>query len=256
MDAVRCREMEPAIRRLWLGLLLAWAHAALADEALYRLPWPDGLRYMFTQAPRGRVSTHIAVENLHAVDIGMPEGTRVLAARAGVVDGIEAGHDPGADEDALTEYGNFVRVRHADGTVALYAHLRHGGVAVRLGERVEAGTLLGFSGASGNTIGAQLHFGVARIELRDGRQDLVSLPPRFYVGQPPIVFEPRAGLIARARYDGPAERPYTALETPPLLPWTQRSLTPQEEMSAWLGLFAWFAAGLGGMVWFWWFSRR
>ncbi len=248
--------MEPALRRLWLGVLLAWAAGAFADDPLYRLPWPEGLRFMFTQAPGGRITTHIAVENLHAVDIAMPADTPVLAAREGIVDGTEARFAGDPDEEPLTPYGNFVRVRHADGTVALYAHLRYAGVAVRVGERVEAGRLLGFSGASGDTERAQLHFGVARVEQRDGRDDPVSLPFRFYVGRPAIVFTPRAGLIALAGYSGPAERPYTALDRRPLVEWKPRALAPEEEMRAWFELGAWLAFGLAGMAWFYWFSRH
>ena len=248
--------MEPAVRRLWLAVLLAWAPGAFADDTLYRLPWPEGLRFMFTQAPGGRISTHIAVENLHAVDIAMSPGTPVLAAREGIVDGTEARFARDADEEPLTPYGNFVRVHHADGTLALYAHLRYAGVAVRVGERVEAGQLLGFSGASGDAEEPQLHFGVARVEQRDGREDLVSLPLRFYVGRPAIVFKPRTGLFAVANYSGQAKRPYTALNSPPLVEWKARALAPEEEPLAWAQLGVWLAFGLAGMAWFYWFSRH
>lgn len=248
--------MEPAVRWLWLGLVLAWAPGAFADDTLYRLPWPDGLRFMFTQAPGGRISTHIAVENLHAVDIAMSPDTPVLAAREGIVDATEARFAGDPDEEPLTPYGNFVRVRHADGTVALYAHLRHAGVEVRVGERVEAGRLLGYSGASGDTEDPQLHFGIARIEPQDGRDDLVSLPFRFYVGRPAIVFTPRAGLFAVADYSGPAERPRTALDSRPLVEWKARVLAPEEELLAWAQLGAWLAFGLAGMALFYWFSRH
>jgi murein DD-endopeptidase MepM/ murein hydrolase activator NlpD len=246
--------VEPACRRLFLGLLLAWAQGAAAGEALYRLPWPEGLAFKFTQAPGGRITSHISVENLHAVDIAMPEGTPVLAAREGVVEATESRHAASPEEDPATEYGNIVRVRHEDGTVALYGHLRHAGVAVQPGERVKAGTLLGLSGASGDTLAAQLHFGVARIERRDGREDAVSVPFRFYVGNPPIVFAPRAAFTALARYSGPALHPYTALDAR-FAPWKLPALGPGDEPLAWLGLAAWLAFGLAGCWWFWRFSR-
>jgi murein DD-endopeptidase MepM/ murein hydrolase activator NlpD len=248
--------MEPAIRRLCLLLLLAPSQGGWAEEPLYRLPWPDGLSFMFVQAPGGPRLSHISAENLHAVDIAMPGGTPVLAAREGVVDATEARHAATAEEEPLTEYGNFVRVRHADGTVALYAHLRHAGVAVLDGERVGAGDLLGFSGASGDTLRPILHFGVARIVRTDGREDPVSVPFRFYVGRPAIVFAPRAGSIAVAHYAGPAAPPHTALDAPRLVTWQPRGLTPEEEKYAWLALSVWLAFGVAGVGTFWWFARR
>src|SRR5678810_311152 len=128
---------------LAIGLLCA---AAASAEELYRLPWSEGLSFMFTQVSDGRITTHITKATLHAVDIAMPEGIAVLAARAGVVEAVEARHGAGADDGPLTYEGNFVRVRHADHTAAIYAHLRHQGVAIIPGERVAAGQLLGYSG--------------------------------------------------------------------------------------------------------------
>jgi len=244
----------PACRRLFAGLLLACAQGAAADEVLYRLPWPEGLAFKFTQAPGGRIISHISVENLHAVDIAMPEGTPVLAARDGVVEATESRHAASPEEDPATEYGNFVRVRHADGTVALYGHLRHAGVTVQPGERVKAGTLLGLSGASGDTLHPQLHFGVARIERRDGREDAVSVPFRFYVGSPAIVFAPRAGFTAVPAYAGPARHPYSALDMR-VAPWKLPALAPGDEPLAWLALGVWLLAGIAGCWWFWRFSQ-
>src|SRR5690349_15130874 len=100
-----------AIGVLWTAL----AHA----EALYRLPWPDGLSFMFTQAPGGRITSHFTRATLYAVDIAMPEGVAVLAARRGVVEAVEAAHGANPEEEPLTYEGNFVRIRHGDGTAAI-----------------------------------------------------------------------------------------------------------------------------------------
>ena len=53
------------MRAAWLVIGLAWAACADA-ETLYRLPWADGFRFMFTQAPGGRVTTHFTKARLHA----------------------------------------------------------------------------------------------------------------------------------------------------------------------------------------------
>lgn len=53
--------------------------------------------------------------------------------------------------------GNHVIVRHEDGTVAVYAHLRRGSVAVKPGQRVEVGDQLGEVGNTGNSSEPHLH---------------------------------------------------------------------------------------------------
>lgn len=140
------------MRGAWLALGILWA-AAAAAEALYRLPWADGGSFMFTQVPVG---------------ISMPVGVRVVAARDGLVEAVEQDHGASAEDEPLTYEGNFVRVRHADGTAATYAHLAHRGVAVAAGHAVKAGDLLGYRMARGD-------FG-ARHVLRRGAAGSLCAP--------------------------------------------------------------------------------
>jgi hypothetical protein len=72
------------MRATCVAIALLWSAAAGAEEVLYRLPWSEGLSFMFTQVSDGRITTHITKATLHAVDIAMPEGMAVLAARAGL----------------------------------------------------------------------------------------------------------------------------------------------------------------------------
>jgi murein DD-endopeptidase MepM/ murein hydrolase activator NlpD len=60
--------------------------------------------------------------------------------------------------------------------MALYAHLREGGVLVRVGQRVARGQEIGLSGNTGFTSGPHLHFAVQA--NRDMR--LVSIPFRMF----------------------------------------------------------------------------
>jgi hypothetical protein len=53
--------------------------------ALYRVPWMEGRTFIIGQAPGGRMVTHLSAASREAVDIPMPEGTPILAARAGIV---------------------------------------------------------------------------------------------------------------------------------------------------------------------------
>lgn len=60
-----------------------------------------------------------------------------------------------------TQYtGNHVTVAIGDGKYALYAHLAPGSVAVKKGQKVVAGQLLGKLGSSGNSDAPHLHFQV------------------------------------------------------------------------------------------------
>src|SRR5687768_15190546 len=151
------------MRLACLAAGLLWL-ASAAAETLYRLPWAEGRSFMFTQVPGGRITSHFTKATLHAVDVAMPEGVPILAARAGIVDAVEARQGKTRDEEPLTYEGNFVRVRHADGTAATYAHLKYDDIAVAVGESVEAGQLLGYSGATGDVDYPHLHFVVTRTQ--------------------------------------------------------------------------------------------
>lgn len=238
-----------------LAIGLIWA-ASSAAEVLYRLPWPDGLSFMFTQVTGGRITSHFTKATLHAVDIAMPEGVPVLAARAGVVEAIETHHGASPEEDPLSYEGNFVRVHHADDTAATYAHLRYLGVAVAVGDSVAPGQLLGYSGFTGDVLEPHLHFVVTRVQKdSSGWREDVSVPVKFYVGVPAVAFLPRAALRVTANYSGAAEAPRTPREARPLSPWRRPALDPGEELRAWCLVALWFACGVAGLVWFWRFSR-
>ena len=215
-------------------------------DAVYRLPWPEGQSQMFIHAKGA--NPHFNKRDLHAVDIGLPEGTSVLAARAGVVEAVEEGEGRGREVEPASFEGNFVRVRHADDSYATYAHLAQHGVRVRPGEYVEAGQLLGYSGASGEVERAQLHFGVSRFEKNAaGRWEEVSLPVKFSVGEPPYVFEPYTGMLATPAYGRPAERPRFASETPRKHE-PELTLTAEEELVVWLRVCMFFLFGVTMMI--------
>jgi murein DD-endopeptidase MepM/ murein hydrolase activator NlpD len=234
-----------------LAIGLVWAASAGA-EILYRLPWGDGLSFMFTQVPGGRITTHFSKATLNALDISMPEGVPIVAAREGVVEALEGRYG----EEAPTYEGNFVRVRHADGTAASYAHLRYQGVSVALGETVRAGQLLGYSGATGSVDAPHLHFVVTRLERNSaGWLEEISLPVTFYVGAPPVPFSARPALRVTANYSGAAETPRTPGETS-LFPRKLPRLEPDEEPAAWGAVIVWLLCGVAALGWFARFAQR
>ena len=148
--------------------------SAVAAEPSYRLPF-DARRFSVGQVPEGRFS-HQDPENRYAVDFTLPEGTPVLAARAGRVIELASGFSGhGLDPERDRQRANVVRIRHADGSMAVYAHLQQDGVRVRMQQWVEAGQLIALSGNTGYSTAPHLHFVVQR---RQGSA-LVSLPVQF-----------------------------------------------------------------------------
>lgn len=55
-------------------------------------------------------------------------------------------------------FGNWVKVKHADGRELYYGHMKKGTVAVKVGDKVTCGQKLGQVGSSGYSTGAHLHF--------------------------------------------------------------------------------------------------
>lgn len=122
----------------------------------YPLPWRGG-PFQLSQGANGRYS-HYTPRSRHAVDIAMPVGTPILAARNGTVVKIENAQQGRGSQPA----GNFVRMLHDDGTMGVYLHLQPGTVSVREGQRVSLGTEIARSGNTGNSSGPHLHFVVQR----------------------------------------------------------------------------------------------
>jgi murein DD-endopeptidase MepM/ murein hydrolase activator NlpD len=88
------------------------------------------------------------------------DGT-VYAARDGIVDNQPLVEPPRpSSPSAADTYGNYVIVRAGDGTFVHYAHLQQNSVAVKTGQLVRRGQVIGRLGNSGNTNGAHLHFNI------------------------------------------------------------------------------------------------
>lgn len=72
-----------------------------------------------------------------ALAFSAPAGTDVYAARGGVVVALEEGESTNASEpSSSSSVGNWVSIRHEDGTYGFYFHLAQNGVQVEVGDRV------------------------------------------------------------------------------------------------------------------------
>jgi murein DD-endopeptidase MepM/ murein hydrolase activator NlpD len=109
---------------------------------------------------KGRITSRFSRRRFHpilkryrahlGIDFGARSGTPVHAAASGRV--IFRGRTRG--------YGNLIKIRHQDGYVTLYAHLKSFKKNVRRGTRVKQNRVIGYVGSTGLSTGPHLHFGL------------------------------------------------------------------------------------------------
>ena len=112
-----------------------------------RMIWPVNGAVSSGFGKRGRRSIHTGI------DIPMPKGTSIRAARDGVVKLVASAKSRG-----FRGYGNVVIVDHGGGIVTLYAHCLD--IKVRKGQRVRQGETLATVGCTGRATTNHVHFEV------------------------------------------------------------------------------------------------
>jgi murein DD-endopeptidase MepM/ murein hydrolase activator NlpD len=131
------------------------------ERFAYTPPIPAQTAFKITQGFNGSYSHHTG-SSRYAIDIGMPIGTGIRAARGGEVVKVQDVHGEGGNSTAYRSQTNSVYVLHDDGTFGVYAHLRKGSALVKPGQHVRAGQLIAQSGNSGYSTAPHLHFAVLR----------------------------------------------------------------------------------------------
>ncbi len=145
------------------------------DSVRYSVPFGRGVKFVLAQGFNGPF-THTGAQSRYAVDLGVGEGTPVLCAREGIVMMVERDfYGAGLDKEKFGSRANHVRVLHADGSMAIYAHLKLESASVSPGQRVRRGQQLGLSGNTGFSTGPHLHFAVQV----NRAMELTSVPFRF-----------------------------------------------------------------------------
>ena len=86
------------------------------------------------------------------IDFAAGTGTPVVAPADGVV--VEARRWGG--------YGNWLRIRHANGLESGYGHLSRYGSGIRAGQRVSQGQVVAYVGSTGASTGPHLHYEIWR----------------------------------------------------------------------------------------------
>lgn len=104
--------------------------------------------YFIRPIKGGRRTTGIHGHN--GVDLAAPAGNRIYAAASGTVVISRVGYNGG--------YGNYVVIKHPNGTQTLYAH--NNSNLVSQGDYVKQGQVIGTVGSTGRSTGPHVHFEV------------------------------------------------------------------------------------------------
>jgi len=145
---------------------------AKPDGAALASPFAAFDSQKITQAFNGRFS-HQHDGSRFAIDIALPVGTHVVAARSGIVVQTQGKFVMGGVSSTyFLDKANSVKVMHSDGSFAAYVHLLPDSIVVKPGDHVTEGDLLARSGSSGYSSGPHLHFAL----LVAGASQLMSIP--------------------------------------------------------------------------------
>jgi murein DD-endopeptidase MepM/ murein hydrolase activator NlpD len=110
---------------------------------------PVSFRRISSRYNRARLHPILGIVRRHeGMDFAADPGTPVMAAGDGIV----------ARREWSGGYGNLVELRHANGIVTRYGHLRAYAPGLVPGQRVSQGDVIGYVGSTGLATGPHLHY--------------------------------------------------------------------------------------------------
>jgi murein DD-endopeptidase MepM/ murein hydrolase activator NlpD len=133
------------------------------NSYVYRLPFAKGSKFLLIQAYNSKMSHR----NELSLDFKMKKGSKVCAARSGVVVAVKEDSNVGGLKDEYLSQGNHIIIQHEDGSRAMYWHLQYEGTLVNVGDSVVKGQHIGYSGNIGYTAFPHLHFQVQDVNGND-----------------------------------------------------------------------------------------
>jgi murein DD-endopeptidase MepM/ murein hydrolase activator NlpD len=158
---------------------------------IYTLPFENKKKVFLIQAYESKMSHN----GERALDFKVKKGTKVCAARGGVVIAVREDSDKGGLKDENLSDGNYISIKHIDGSVAQYWHLQKDGATVNVGDTVQKGQWIGLSGNTGYSSFPHLHF---EVQGYDAAGHYKQLATRFYTKKGVIYLRP--GKFYRARH--------------------------------------------------------
>lgn len=164
------KEQDAEIKRLDKELQKAIAEARKNSSNQYQFDPGTGF---YWPLPKERVSvtsffgprTHPITGKYHnhsGTDIGAYSGTEIYAAHGGIV--LTSAYH--------SSYGNYVVLSRGDGVTTLYAHMSKR--AVKVGDVVSQGQVIGYVGSTGSSTAPHLHF---EVRVDGERKDALKYYP-------------------------------------------------------------------------------
>lgn len=105
----------------------------------------------------------------NGIDIHSNGDDNIYAAESGTVEATANAcyHiNYGAACEHYNTFGNYIKIKHANGTYTYYGHLKQNGLKVSVGQTVTKGQAIAIMGSSGYSTGKHLHF---EVRLSDGK---------------------------------------------------------------------------------------
>ncbi|MEO7983956.1 MAG: M23 family metallopeptidase [Bacteroidota bacterium] len=150
---------------------------------IYTLPFEHRKKVFLVQGYESMFSH----TNEKALDFKVKNGTRVCAARAGIVSTLRKDSDKGGLKQENLSDGNYIVIRHTDGSSAWYWHFQQNGIVVQVGDSIKAGQWIGLSGNTGFSAFPHLHF---EVQAPDKAGNHKQIATRFYTQKGIIYLRP------------------------------------------------------------------
>jgi murein DD-endopeptidase MepM/ murein hydrolase activator NlpD len=137
---------------------------------IYMLPFEDSKAHLLVQGYFGKFSH----KERAALDFKMKIGTKILAARDGIVTRVKEDGTKGGAKREFRSEGNNIIIQHGDNSRSGYWHIQKDGALVNVGDSVKKGQVIALSGNTGYTAFPHLHFIVWRSDARGQWQQVAT----------------------------------------------------------------------------------
>jgi len=137
---------------------------------IYDLPFENKKKVFLIQGYDSKMSH----KGEYALDFKVKKKTKICAARDGVVVGARGDSNKGGLKPENLSDGNYVSIKHYDGSVAHYWHLIKNGALVNVGDTIIKGQVIGLSGNTGYSAFPHLHFEVIGYDDKGNYRQLAT----------------------------------------------------------------------------------